>query len=62
MDTDIADLVKNRKEFCDVKKNGQKAPMHNWDITTRNWQRVHIDYAGLFMECFFFVVIDAKFK
>ena len=62
IDSDIENLAKSCKSCCNVKKNPQKAPVHNWDIPEKNWQRIHIDYAGPFMGHFFFLVIDAKSK
>ena len=62
IDLDIENMVRNCKECCDVKKNPQKAPIHNWDIPSKNWQRIHIDYAGPFMGHFFLLIVDAKSK
>jgi len=62
IDKDIEALVKSCKQCCDVKTNPAKAPIHNWEVPTKNWQRVHFDYAGPFMGHFFLLVVDAKSK
>ncbi|XP_023222220.1 uncharacterized protein K02A2.6-like [Centruroides sculpturatus] len=62
IDSDIENTVKSCKECCDIKKNPTKAPIHKWETPTRNWQRIHIDYAGPFINHYFFIVVDAKSK
>ena len=39
-----------------------KAPLHPWEWATAPWQRIHIDYAGLFQNSMFLVVVDAHSK
>ena len=39
-----------------------KAPLHLWEWATAPWQRIHIDYAGLFQNSMFLVVVDAHRK
>lgn len=62
IDSDIETLVKSCKECCDNKSNPVKAPLHVWDTPTRNWQRVHMDYAGPFLNHNFLIVVDARSK
>ena len=38
------------------------APLEPWTWTTRPWARVHVDYAGPFMNSMFFIVTDAHSK
>uniref|UniRef100_A0A2L2YNI8 Integrase catalytic domain-containing protein n=1 Tax=Parasteatoda tepidariorum TaxID=114398 RepID=A0A2L2YNI8_PARTP len=62
IDTDIENMVKSCRECCDVRKNPAKAPLHIWETPEKNWQRVHIDYAGPFMEHQFLIVVDSLSK
>lgn len=62
IDTDIERLVKSCRQCCNLQKNPKKLPVHVWDPPTRNWERLHIDYAGPFMGHHFFIVVDAKSK
>ena len=38
------------------------APLHPWIWLSRPWQRIHIDFAGPFMDKSFFIVVDAHSK
>lgn len=62
IDSDIENLVKSCKQCCDVKKDPTKAPTHVWEAPEKNWQRIHMDYAGPFLNHYFLLVIDAKSK
>ncbi|XP_054279059.1 uncharacterized protein K02A2.6-like [Macrosteles quadrilineatus] len=62
IDTDIESMVASCKACCENKKNPEKAPTHVWEIPKRNWQRVHIDYAGPFLNHNFLIVVDARSK
>jgi transposase InsO family protein len=35
-------------------------PVHPWEGPKGNWDRIHIDYTGIFQDNFFFIVVDAK--
>ncbi|XP_055918403.1 uncharacterized protein K02A2.6-like [Eupeodes corollae] len=39
-----------------------KETPHHWEYPTTPWQRVHIDYAGPFMNCYILIVVDAHTK
>jgi hypothetical protein len=62
IDTDIESMVASCKACCENKKNPEKAPTHVWEIPKRNWQRVHMDYTGPFLNHHFLIVVDAKSK
>ncbi|CAB0007910.1 unnamed protein product [Nesidiocoris tenuis] len=62
IDRDIEDTVKSCRACCDVRNEPQKAPLHVWEPPQKNWQRIHMDYAGPFMKHQFFIVVDAKSK
>ena len=62
IDRDIESLVKSCTPCCNIRKNPVKAPIHKWDEPTTNWQRIHIDYAGPFLNNYFFIMVDSKSK
>ena len=62
IDADIEKLVKSCRTCCDVKKNPVQTTTHIWEPPSKNWERIHMDYAGPFMGHNFFLVIDAKSK
>ena len=43
-------------------KMPKAAPLHPWEWPSSPWQRLHIDFAGPFLETMFLVVIDAHSK
>ena len=38
------------------------APLHPWEWPSSPWERVHIDFAGPFLDRMFFVLVDAHSK
>lgn len=62
MDHDIQLMVKSCRDCARVAKEPAKIPLHTWNLPTMPWQRIHIDYAGPFMEHYFMVVVDARTK
>ena len=45
-----------------VKTAPTKAPLHPWVWSTVPWQRIHLDFAGPFMEKMLLVVVDSHSK
>ncbi|GBN21583.1 Uncharacterized protein K02A2.6 [Araneus ventricosus] len=39
-----------------------RAPVHPWEVTTKPWSRVHIDFAGPFQGQMFFLLVDSFSK
>ena len=39
-----------------------KAPAHPWEKTTSPWVRLHIDFAGPFLDKMFFIIYDSFSK
>jgi hypothetical protein len=62
IDFDIENLVKSCKSCCNTQNNVSKIQSHPWDFPNKPWERVHIDYAGPFMEYSFLIVVDAHSK
>lgn len=61
IDQDIEEMVGNCAP-CQVNARAVSIPSHPWIPPTRPWERVHIDYAGPFLQHSFLVVIDAFSK
>ncbi|XP_033761665.1 uncharacterized protein K02A2.6-like [Pecten maximus] len=40
----------------------KSAPVHPWEWPSNPWQRIHVDFAGPFMNFMFLIVIDAHSK
>ncbi|KAL7286694.1 hypothetical protein TKK_0019077 [Trichogramma kaykai] len=53
MDKDIEELVRN---------NQAKVPIHEWEPAVEPFERVHVDFAGPFMNPIFFVLVYAYSK
>lgn len=46
----------------DVQKMPKAAPLHPWEWPAKPWQRIHIDFAGPFLNKTFLVAVDACSK
>ncbi len=62
MNKDIEDIVKSCRSCQAVKQAPAAAPLHPWIWPARPWQRVHIDFAGPFLNEMFFIAVDAHSK
>lgn len=48
---------------CQVSRNAPEvAPLHPWEWPNKPWNRIHVDYAGPFMNRMFLIIIDAHSK
>ncbi|XP_057317075.1 uncharacterized protein K02A2.6-like [Hydractinia symbiolongicarpus] len=62
MDSEIELTVKNCKT-CEIhQKMPDAAPIHSWKYPSQPWERIHMDYAGLFLNKMFLIVVDAFSK
>ena len=59
---DIEKLVKECAKCQENQSNPALAPLEPWTLPTRPWARVHVDYAGPFMNSMFLIVTDAHSK
>ena len=59
---DIEDLVKSCYACQSVRQAPPEALLHPWSWPTRSWQRVHINFAGLFQGKMYFLAMDAHSK
>ena len=62
IDGQIEDLAKTCSGCQQIQRQPQTAPVHTWEWPTTPWQRIHIDYAGPFMDRMFLIVVDAHSK
>ena len=62
MDADIERFVKLCNSCAQHAKNPAKSPLQNWDWPLEPWKRIHVDFAGPFMNKMFLIVIDAHSK
>ena len=62
IDKELESLVKSCSDCAVVKQAPAKAPLHPWSWPTRPWERIHIDFAGPFMNKSFLIVVDAYSK
>ena len=62
LDKDIENQAKSCLRCQEQKSNPPVAPLHPWIWPTAPWKRIHIDYAGPFLNKMFLIVVDAHSK
>ena len=62
LDTAIEGTVKSCFACQASRNNPQVSPLHPWEWPEKPWTRIHIDYAGPFMNRMFLVIVDAHTK
>ncbi|XP_063775454.1 uncharacterized protein K02A2.6-like, partial [Pseudophryne corroboree] len=62
IDGQIETLTKGCEGCQRVQNAPPLAPLHPWEWPSSPWQRVHIDFAGPFMDCMFLIAVDAHSK
>ncbi|KAK3100621.1 hypothetical protein FSP39_022706 [Pinctada imbricata] len=62
IDTDIENYCKKCEGCQLVKTAPQKAPIHPWEFPSQPWERIHIDFAGPFLNHMFLIIVDAHSK
>lgn len=62
IDSDIEVLVKSCTGCQKHHRNPSKAPLHPWEWPSTPWKRIHIDFAGPFMDHMFLIAVDAHSK
>ena len=60
--THLEDMVKSCTSCQSVKDAPPVAPLHPWIWPTKPWERIHVDFAGLFQNKMFLIVVDAHSK
>jgi len=62
MDSDIEEVAKKCSSCQETAPMPAKVPTASWNWPTAPWKRLHIDYAGPFLNFMFLVVVDAHSK
>ena len=62
IDTDIEILVKSFDGCLQTRNKPSPVSLHPWQLAERPWQRIHIDFAGPFLQQMFLIVIDSFSK
>ena len=62
MDTDIEDMVKKCQICQESRPSPPTAPLHPWEWPSQPWSRLHLDFAGPFLEHNYLVLVDAYSK
>lgn len=62
LDSDVEQICKEC-ETCQLDQNmPQQVPLHPWEFPGESWKRLHIDFAGPFMNNMFMIVVDSYTK
>lgn len=62
LDSDIENKVSTCQSCQHQRPQLAKAPTNPWVWPHKPWQRIHIDFAGPFMDAMFLIVVDARSK
>ena len=62
MDAQIERLVKSCAVCQESRPSPAPAPLHPWEWPSEPWSRLHIDFAGPFLNHMFMIVVDAHSK
>lgn len=58
LDDDIDELVSNCRN-CLENRNMPSKSTHEWIMPSRPWSRIHVDFAGPFLNKMFLIIVDA---
>ena len=59
---DIEDTAKGCVSCQENRNSPSVAPLHPWSWPARPWERIHVDFAGPFLNKMFLVLVDAHSK
>jgi len=62
LNTDLKNIVSSCERCQITRLLPAKAPFHTWQWPEHPWSRIHVDYAGPFLNKMFLVIIDAHSK
>ena len=62
IDSDIETLARSCAGCQKHQRNPKQAPLHPWEWPSTPWKRIHIDFAGPFMDHMFLIAVDAHSK
>lgn len=62
IDQEIEKLIK-RCAGCQQNRNiPPEAPIHPWEYPDKPWKRIHVDFAGPFLDSMFLIIVDSYSK
>ena len=59
LDEQIEEFSDSCKPCAEMAKDPAKTSHHKWEFPERPWKRLHIDFAGLFLNYTWFIMVDA---
>ena len=62
MDQAIDDMSASCSQCLVHRRNPEQEMVHPWEIPSGPWERVHVDYAGPFLEKMYLILSDAYSK
>ena len=62
MDNQIVNMVKSCSVCQESRPTPAVAPLHPWEWPSQPWSRIHLDFAGPFLDHMFLVIVDAHSK
>ena len=62
MDEDIEKVIRGCPQCQENQKEVPKVPLKPWSWPEKPWSRLHLDYAGPFMNSMFLVIVEAHTK
>ena len=62
MDAEVETYVKSCDSCLAYQNNPAMAPLHPWEVASKPWERVYLDYAGPFLGRMFLIITDAFSK
>ena len=58
----IEAMCRNCQACNDVKNNPKKGEIHLWEVTSKPWARLHVDFASPFLGYHFLILVDSYSK
>uniref|UniRef100_A0A914XD63 RNA-directed DNA polymerase n=1 Tax=Plectus sambesii TaxID=2011161 RepID=A0A914XD63_9BILA len=62
LNKDVGQLVTTCEACRSVLNNTPKVPLQPWPVAERPWKRIHINFAGPFLDAMWFIIVDAYSK
>ena len=62
MNAEMDQLVKECRVCQETRPSPPTAPLHPWEWPSKPWSRLHLDFAGPYMNHMFLIIVDAHSK
>lgn len=62
IDENIELLAKQCRSCAQVQNENAKVTVHPWEFPSAPWRRLHVDFAGPFLQKYFLILVDAHSK